>query len=335
MGWFSKNKPKVTTTKLKNGTLTKDPFKNSILYVTQKNFKFIRSKGMLSPFKCTFNVIVMYNKTPEAEFWGIEFKTYRKLKASNLDKMEKLIKAEPMWREMEDFIVMVDGQRLKSETISFDSEKNTTSTTRESWSGGRAQFLLEDFEEIAKASTLDMRYYGLNTDSQFDLEHNEVLSIKGLVTAALADIDDIAPNSQITYNTSAKPLSETPVVEDNKNESGDDDLEPQLARWLNNASDHEPFIIYYSEKANVYLQGYKSGSTIHIETTSKKHTDTLSDDGVSKLQELGWSLSKDENYIQDISVKEFQTNKVVSLVSETFNCYSVSPLLIKIKFELV
>ena len=335
MGWFSKNKPKVTTTKLKNGTLTKDPFKNSILYVTQKNFKFIRSKGMLSPFKCTFNVTVMYNKTPEAEFWGIEFKTYRKLKTSNLDKMEKLIKAEPMWREMEDFIVMVDGQRLKSETISFDSEKNTTNTTRESWSGGRAQFLLEDFEEIAKASTLDMRYYGLNTDSQFDLEHNEVLSIKGLVTAALADIDDIAPNSQITYNTSAKPLSETPVVEDNKNESGDNDLEPQLARWLNNASDHEPFIIYYSEKANVYLQGYKSGSTIHIETTSKKHTDTLNDDGVSKLQELGWSLSKDENYIQDISVKEFQTNKVVSLISETFNCYSVSPLLIKIKFELV
>lgn len=337
MGWFSSNKPKVTKTKLKNGTLTNDPFKDTVTYVTSKSFKFSRSKGFLSPFKCSFNVFATYNKTPEQEYWGIEIQTYRKLSAPNYDKIEKLIQTEPMWREMDDFVVIANGQHLKSETTSFEPEKRSTDKTRESWSGGRAQFDLKEFLEISRAQSLDMRYYGLDQESAFDLEQSEIKAIKGLVDAALADIHEISPNEAVKQEknnkTAPQKSDDTKTQKPDARQGGnDEDIQSNLESWLNSSSD-EAFIIIYSEIKNVYVQGVKSGDMIHIEATSHQFTDALEDSGIAKLNELGWSQAKGENFTQYISSKDIQ--RIMSLISDTFACYSVSPLQVKIRFELV
>ena len=337
MGWFSSNKPKVTKTKLKNGTLTNDPFKDTVTYVTLKSFKFSRSKGFLSPFKCTFNVFATYNKTPEQEYWGIEIQTYRKLSAPNYDKMEKLIQTEPMWREMEDFVVIAGGQRLKSETTSFEPEKRSTDKTRESWSGGRAQFDLKEFSEISGAQSLDMRYYGLDQESAFDLEQSEIKAIKGLVAAALADVNEISPSGaeeqEKNNQTAPQKSGEIKTKKPNpKQESDNEDIQSNLESWLNSSSE-EALIITYSEINNVYVQGVKSGDMMHVEAVSNQYTDALEDAGIAKLNELGWSQSKAGNFTQDISNKDIQ--QIMSLISNTFACYSVSPLNVKIRFELV
>ena len=337
MGWFSSNKPKVTKTKLKNGTLTNDPFKDTVKYVTSKNFKFHRSKGFLSPFKCTFTVFVTYDKTPEYEFWGIEIQTYRKLSAPNYAKMEKLIETEPLWREMEDFVVMANGQRLKSETTSFKPEKRSTDKARENWSGGRAEFGLKEFLEISRAQSLDMRYYGLNEESAFDLEQREIKAVKGLVDAALADINEIAPGEAVEQekNNQTAPQKSDDIntqKSDPKQQGDNEDIQSNLESWLNSSSD-EAFIITYSEIKNVYLQGVKSGDMIHVEAASPQYTDALEDAGIAKLNELGWCQAKAENFTQDISSKDIQ--QIMSLISDTFACYSVSPLQVKIRFELV
>ena len=182
-----------------------------------------------------------------------------------------------------------------------------------------------------------MRYYGLDQESAFDLEQSEIKAIKGLVDAALADIHEISPNEAVKQEKNSKTApqksDDTNTQKPDARQGGnDEDIQSNLESWLNSSSD-EAFIITYSEINNVYVQGVKSGDMIHIEAASHQFTDALEDSGIAKLNELGWSQAKGENFTQDISSKDIQ--RIMSLISDTFACYSVSPLQVKIRFELV
>ena len=192
MGWFS-SKPKVKKIKLKSGIITKDPFKENLLYVSKKDISFDRSAGFFSPYNCNFKIKIIYEKAINQEpYWGIEVNTYRKLSSANSDKMEKMIEEEPMWREMDDFIVMASGKRLVSDSLRFESNKKATDKTREAWSGGLVKFSQENFISIVEDNNLSMRYYGLCNNSQFDLEDNEVSKIKQICILAFNDYRSIA-----------------------------------------------------------------------------------------------------------------------------------------------
>lgn len=190
MGWFT-SKPKVKKTKLKNGIVTFDPFLNKISYCTQ-GYKFSKSKGVFSPIRCDFTAFATYNKGPDFEFWGIEVQTYRKLSARNWEKYHELLNTINIWSVMKDFIVLGDGVAIGSDTVHFDfKEKQISEYKMEVMSGGVSKFSFENFAKVSSSSSIDMKYYGLETESDFNLSDRDCKSIVGLIDAALADVDDI------------------------------------------------------------------------------------------------------------------------------------------------
>ena len=198
MGWFSSNKPKVTTKNLKNGTLTVDPFKGLTSYSTKKSIKFHRTGGWLSDFKCDFTIHGVYQKTDEDTSWGLEIQTYRKLKAPNFKKMELLIEAEPLWRQVTDFIVILDKNRIPSSVQQYDFEKksNDDGTIRESWGSGLVKFSREDLTKIIESNLIAIRYYGGCKKSEFDMDENQTREIKKLMSLLLADATSFETGDQ-------------------------------------------------------------------------------------------------------------------------------------------
>lgn len=152
----------------------------------------------------------------------------------------------------------------------------------------------------------------------------------------LSTVGDSTSDREKTYIASAKSNSKMSKGADDISDEDDDDLQSKLIRFLKHPT-YEAFIVHYSDSANVYVQGLKSGGTIKIiEATSDHNTDTLDEDAVGKLRKLGWSISKvGDNFTHEISIQDFQNGNLVSLISQTFSCYKVPPLQVKIKFEAI
>lgn len=191
MGWFSSNKPKKQEVRLKNGILEADPFQQSIVYTTRKTFKFERAKGFFTRHECEFTIQPIYLDHEDIKSWGLRIKTYRSLKASSLDKMEKLINTEPQWRTPKDFRILADGQPIKTKTHTYEAKYNRTDTNRKAWGGGHIEIEFEDFKKITDAKKVEMRYYGSCDNSEFDLSDAECKRIVKLIPLVFVDEEKI------------------------------------------------------------------------------------------------------------------------------------------------